>query len=132
MLRSEQIEVLALCRWMLRKQQVILENRILTDRLGPASPLNEFELGNPNIRLQIEIAARISRTERHRFDALVRLENMWQAHEDAERVDCDIDLSGKSLHAGRGRQHLSASPGICEKARAIAGRHASHRTFYAR
>lgn len=59
------------------------------DRLWSASPLDEFELGNPNIRLQIEIAARISRTERHR-STRSSVRGMRQAHEDAERMDRDV------------------------------------------
>ncbi|MBR1019259.1 hypothetical protein JQ559_15025 [Bradyrhizobium viridifuturi] len=100
MFGAEQTEIFSVRRRMLSEQQIILEHGILADRLRAAPRSNEFELGDPQVGLQVEIAPGIAGAERHILDPLAWFEDVRKAKQDAERMDGHIDLPGQALHLG--------------------------------
>src|ERR1019366_3453234 len=84
----------------------ILENRVLSDGLWAAAPMDELELSDAVVGLKIKLASGVSCAERNLFNLLSDFEDMWQAEQDAEGMINDIDLTRETLHLRCGHKHF--------------------------
>ena len=68
--------------------------------------MDELELSDAVVGLKIKLASGVSCAERNLFNLLSDFEDMWQAEQDAEGMNNDIELTRETLHLRCGHKHF--------------------------
>jgi hypothetical protein len=68
--------------------------------------MDELELSDAVVGLKIKLASGVSCAERNLFNLFSDFEDMWQAEQDAEGMNNDIDLTRETLNLGCGHKHF--------------------------
>ena len=78
--------------------------------------MDELELSDAVVGLKIKLASGVSCAERNLFNLLSDFEDMWQAEQDAEGMNNDIDLTRETLHLRCCHKHFVRGGRLQKKA----------------
>ena len=93
MFDSQKVQALFLFRVERFQIEEILEDSILANGFCPASPVDELKLGDPMGCGEIKWTPCVASAKRYILDCFIRLQDVGERSEDAQRVNGDIDLA---------------------------------------